>query len=88
MTSGKKPYVKVSAGFYLKDAPKGQRSIFGEQWVFGNEPTPFGVLAAQIVYQLMKFYTAGTGASAAEMNAQIEGLRDALGNIKTGNLRG
>ena len=76
----KTPYVKVSARFYLKDAPKEQLGLRQVSWNFGNEPVPLGELLAAITYRLLEFYVSVLPTPVDEINAELEKFRK---DIKT-----
>lgn len=78
----KTPYVKVSAGFYLKDKPEGYLGLTQETWNFGNEPTSFAGLVWGFIRCLLDFHLLTTRTPTDELNAQIKELGQAILGLK------
>lgn len=66
------PYVKVSAGFYLKDKPEGHLGLTHVTGVFGDEPATFGALVYGFVRSLLGFYLDVMPTPTGELNEQIQ----------------
>lgn len=78
----KEPHVKVSMGFYLRNAPKGHLGLRSETWNFGLEPATLDQLILSIACRLSQFYSATMGISAGELNAQLKRAGEAITNLK------
>jgi len=78
----KKPYVKISAAFYLKDAPEGYLGLRSEHWNFGDEPESFDALIAGFIYHFLEFYMAVMPTPTDELNAKIQELGKAILNLR------
>ena len=78
----KMPHVKVSASFYLKDAPKDRLGLRHESWNFGDEPRSLSELLAAFIYRFVQFYTAVMSTPTNELNAEIEKVRKAMQTLR------
>lgn len=82
MAKMKQPHVKISAGFYLKNAPKGQLGLRHEHWTFGDEPCSLDKLVFSIVQRLCDFYVMELPVSADDVNEQLERVGNAIAALK------
>jgi hypothetical protein len=77
----KTPYVKISAGFYLKDAPKKQLGPLSVTATFGNKPASLCELLAAFTYRFLEFYISVLPTPTDEVNAELDKFREAMSTL-------
>ncbi len=65
------PYMKLSVGLFLKDAPKSHRGTISETWTFGIIPQPFSKLIASVVFESLNFYANAFNPTAENINSDV-----------------
>lgn len=77
----KTPYVKITAGFYLKDAPKERLGLRRVNWNFGNRPMPLSELLAALTYRFLEFYISVLPVPVEEINAELAKFCEATASL-------
>jgi len=84
---GPRTFMTIRATFKLNGAPKGQRGLFQESWVFGKRPTGFVKLMAGFILRASEFYysTVAREMSREDMCKELMLLAETIANLTTGN---